>query len=127
MRKYQYTTLTEHLASAHRYVTDWTPGFFIEQGNLIHADVALYLSKVLEYKQHPEQAYKSCSGILNLARKAGKARLINACRRAHLYEIYNYPIIMEILERKMDLIAEEEKDPRSMPEHENIRGEGYYQ
>jgi len=127
MRKYQYTTITEHLASAHRYVTDWTPEYFIEQANLIHADVALYISKVLEYKQHPEQAYKSCSGILSLARKLGKERLINACRRAQQYNIYNYPIIMEILGRKMDLIKEDEPTLTFMPDHDNIRGENYYQ
>jgi transposase len=127
LRKYQYTTVTEHLASAHRYITDWTPEHFIEQANVIHADVALYISKVLEHKNHPEQAYKSCSGILNLARKAGKERLINACRRAQHYGIYNYPIIMEILDRKMDLIKEEENSQGSMPEHDNIRGENYYQ
>lgn len=126
-RKYQYTTLPEHLASAHRYVTDWTPEHFIEQGHAIHADVAAYLCKVLEHKQHPEQAYKSCSGILNLARKAGKDRLTNACRRAEHYGIYNYPIIMEILDRKMDLFKEEESPDSSMPEHDNIRGENYYQ
>jgi len=82
---------------------------------------------VLEYKQHPEQAYKSCSGILSLARKLGKERLINACRRAQQYNIYNYPIIMEILGRKMDLIKEDEPALSFMPDHDNIRGENYYQ
>ncbi len=82
LRKYHSTTLNEHLASSHRYLSDWTPEKFLEQARAIHEDVAAYVMHVIEHKQHPEQAYKSCSGILTLVRKVGAARLINACRRA---------------------------------------------
>ena len=63
LRKYHYTTNNEHLASAHRYLSEWTPEKFIEEATSIHADVANYIIAVIEHKQHPEQAYKSCSGI----------------------------------------------------------------
>ena len=94
LRKYQYSTIQEHLASSQRFVSDWTPEKFIDQGKAMHQQVAEYLSKVLETKMHPEQAYKSCSGILNLARKVGNKRLVNACKRAMLFGVYNYPIIL---------------------------------
>jgi hypothetical protein len=83
---------------------------------------------VIENKQHPEQAYKSCTGILSLARKVGNARLIMACRRANSYGVYNYPIIVQILEKKLDAITDEEQlDAHAMPQHQNIRGSDYYQ
>jgi transposase len=127
-RKYHYTTLAEHLASAHQYVSDWTPEKFIELGRAIHEDVALYIAGVMEHKQHPEQAYRSCSGILNLARKVGPQRIASACRRAHSYGVYNYPIILQILGKNMDNLDDEQQAPvLPMPQHLNIRGSDYYQ
>lgn len=125
-RKYHYTTNQEHLASAHRYLSDWTPEKFIEQGKAISEDVAAYIIMVIEHKQHPEQAYKSCSGILNMARKVGNERLSNACRRANDYGVYNYPIIMQILEKNLDSMPQEPKELH-MPQHDNIRGSDYYE
>lgn len=125
-RKYHYTTDQEHLASAHRFLSEWTPERFIEQANAISKDVADYLIMVFERKQHPEQAYKSCSGILSMARKVGNERLSNACKRAHDYGVYNYPIIVQILEKNLDHMPEEPKG-LSMPQHDNIRGSEYYE
>lgn len=126
-RKYQYTTVNEHLASAHRYLSDWSADKFIEQAKVIHANVAAYICKVIDGKAHPEQAYKSCSGILSLVRKVGAQRLINACRRADQYNIYNYPIIVQILDKKLDVFSPESEHINTMPDHDNIRGGDYYQ
>lgn len=125
-RKYHYTTNQEHLASAHRFLSEWTPEKFIEQAQAINEGVADYITMVIERKHHPEQAYKSCSGILSMARKVGNERLANACRRAHDYGVYNYPIIVQILEKNLDRIDEEPKE-LSMPQHDNIRGSEYYE
>lgn len=126
-RKYHYTTLPEHLASAHRYLSEWTPEKFIEEAGAIHEQVASYIIEIIERKQHPEQAYKSCSGILNLKRKVGGERLTNACRRAHSFGVYNYPIIVQILEKKLDQLADDEREEKPMPQHQNIRGGNYYE
>ena len=126
-RKYHYTTTDEHLASSHRYLSDWTPEKFIEQAKAIDEEVANYILLVIEYKQHPEQAYKSCTGILSLARKVGNQRLTMACRRAHDYGVYNYPIIVQILEKRLDALNEQEQqETLLMPQHKNIRGSEYY-
>ena len=125
---YNYTTDKEHLASSHRFMTDWTPEKFIGWAEGIDEDVKLYILKILDRKQHPEQAYKSCIGILSFAKKVGKERLINACRRALGYGIYNYKTIQAILEKGMDTYTEtEEYEQLQMPQHDNIRGENYYQ
>jgi len=124
-RKYHYTTNPEHLASAHRFLSDWTPEKFIEDARAIDEAVADYIIMVIEHKQHPEQAYKSCSGILSLARKVGNVRLTNACKRASEYGIYNYPIVLQILDRNLDRMEEETKEAH-MPQHDNIRGSDYY-
>lgn len=93
----RYTTLEEHLASHHRYITEWNPDKFIHEAAAIHPDVEAYIRRVMEEKKHPEQAYKSCQGILSFARRVGNTRLTNACRWATSYGLYNYPIIERIL------------------------------
>ncbi|KAA6306967.1 hypothetical protein EZS27_041369, partial [termite gut metagenome] len=79
------------MASNQRSFTEWNPYRFIQEASQIHQDVAIYITKVLEEKKHPEQAYKSCSGILSFARRVGHKRLINACRWADSHGLYNYP------------------------------------
>lgn len=125
---YNYTTDKDHMASNHRFMTDWTPDKFLEWASSIHEDVRLYILKILDRKQHPEQAYKSCLGILSFAKKAGNDRLAIACRRALGYGIYNYKTIQSILENNMDNYEESLfADELPMPNHDNIRGKDYYQ
>lgn len=126
--QFGYTTEKEHMASTHQFVSDWTPEWFINWSAGIHEDVMLYIKAVLATKKHPEQACKSCLGILSNAKKYGNERLINACRRGLNYGIYNYRIINDILSKGLDNITEaEENEHLKMPTHDNIRGENYYQ
>ena len=124
---HNYTTDKEHMASTHRFVSEWTAERFLKWAQDIHEDVYLYILKVLDRKQHPEQAYKSCVGILSFSKKAGNERLIKACQRANGYGLYNYKTIQNILERGLDAVNhEEDVDILQMPYHDNIRGEDYY-
>jgi len=125
--KYNYTTKKEHMASEHQFVSDWTPQKFIDWGKSIDSSVEMFIIKLLEKKQHPEQSYKSCVGVLSLAKKVGNQRLINACKRALDYNIYNYKIIQTILDKGLDLLSEGQSDEKpNLPEHNNIRGNNYY-
>jgi len=126
---YNYTTVEEHMASTHRFVSDWSAEKFTGWAESIHPDVKFFIERILDKKQHPEQAYKSCVGILSYVKKVGKERLIKACRLAHGYGYYNYGAIQNILEKGMDQHIEIpiETNQLEMPLHENIRGEEYYQ
>ena len=105
-------------------MTEWNPAFFMAKA--IDPVVEYYISRVPEKKQHPEQAYKSCQGILSLAKRVGNSRLIKACHRAHEIGYYNYKIIDDILKNNLDHY-DEDLQPANMPSHENIRGGDYYQ
>jgi transposase len=122
---HNYTTETTHMASHHRYLTDWNPEKFVQQAHLIHSEVGFYIEQVILRKSHPEQAYKSCQGILSFGRRLGPDRLIKACRRAHEYGLYHFKIIESILLKNLDQYEKEEQ-ALDMPAHENIRGEDYY-
>lgn len=110
----------------HKYVTEWSPTYFLEKAKEINPVVEYFIGQVLAKKQHPEQAYKSCQGILSFAKRVGHQRLINACRRAHEIGYYNYKIIEDILRKSLDQY-EDGATPVQMPVHDNIRGGNYYQ
>lgn len=124
--KFNYSTIREHLASHHQFMTDWTPQRFINWGAAIGELVELYIMRVIEKKKHPEQAYKSCMGILSLHKKVGSERLLGACQRALDYELYGYKPIQNILEKGLDKIHDNNQQDR-LPSHDNIRGKDYYQ
>ena len=126
-RPYRYTTVSEHLASNHKYITDWTPERFIERAEKIGAGTRVYIEKVLNKPQHAEQAYRSCQGILNLAKRVGNERLKNACSRADYFGEYSYYTVKTILERKLDFTDHTKEDNvKTIPLHPNIRGKRYY-
>jgi transposase len=125
---YGYTTIIEHLASKHRFMSDWNPDKFIERGEEIGPETKEYIIQLLNTRQHPEQTYRSCQGVLSFAARSGKERLNNACKRALQYEDYGYQTIRIILERRLDRNADEDAGTdQPLPLHDNIRGKNYYQ
>lgn len=127
LKPYNYTTKTEHLASAHQFMAEWNPQRFINWGASIDGHVKEFITNLLEQRLYPEQAYKSCLGVLTFAKKVGNDRLTAACKRANDYGVYNYTIIKTILQKGLD--TEDEQHQTNMPQlpfHTNIRGNKYY-
>jgi transposase len=120
-----YTTLKEHMPSHHRAMSDWNPQRLINWAGDLGSSVEAVISHILRQRQHPEQAYKVCLGILNLAKKFDKQRLNKACRRAIEFQHYSYKGIKNILQNRTE---EQQLDCfEPLPEHQNIRGNRYYQ
>jgi hypothetical protein len=124
---HNYTTDPSHMATQHQVLAEWNPDYFLAQARNISKEVEYYIAQVLRKKPHPEQAYKSCQGILSFAKRVGHQRLIKACQRGHAYGLYHYRAIEDILQRGLDLYDLEEDRQLPMPDHENIRGKNYYQ
>jgi len=125
-KKYDYSTINEHMASHHNFISEWSSEKFINWAGNIGANCQDYIIKILDKKQHPEQSYKSCMGILQLTKKVGNQRLDNACKRALDYGAYNYNIIVNILEKGWDAIEDVPEETLQVPNHKNIRGKDYY-
>jgi len=126
-RPYKYSFVDDHLASKHRYITDWNPDMFIQKAATIGEPCREYIIGIINSRQHPEQAYRSCQGILSFAARVGYERLNNACKRALQYEDYSYHTIRIILEKGYDHDLPS-PDPNSpdIPPHDNIRGPKYF-
>ena len=123
---YNYTTIEDHLASTHKFIAKWNPEYFLAWARNIHPDVALLITDILERKKYPEQAYRSCIGVLGLAKKVGDKRLTDACTRALEYGVCNYKIVQNILERGLDKVDDQEEKDNPIDDHDNIRGKQYY-
>jgi transposase len=124
---HNYTTDPKHMATHHQVLAEWNPDFFLNQARSIGKEVEYFIAQVLNKKPHPEQAYKSCQGILSFAKRVGHQRLIKACQRAHAYGLYHFRAIEDILNRGLDVYDLEEDKQLPMPRHDNIRGTNYYQ
>ncbi len=124
---YRYSTIKDHMPSSHQFVAEWNPEKFIGWAKGIGSECRTYIIEILQKQQHPEQNYKSCLGILSFSKKVGKRRLNNACKRGIEYDVFNYKIIQNILEKGLDKIDEQFQQNRKVPSHKNIRGKNYYQ
>ena len=125
-QKYGYTSIKEHMPSHHRFVSEWSSEKFITWSEQVGEHCKALIIKILDKKQHPEQSYKSCLGILHLTKKVDNTRLDSACRRALDYGAHSYTIIERILRNGWDTLDEDKEEQSGIPNHNNIRGSNYY-
>ena len=121
-----YTTVPEHLTQNQKHYLELNPEKLLEEAETVGTYTNQFIAKILEEGKYPAKAYRSCSGILQLANKMGTVRVENACRRALDYGTHNYTIIKNILENNMDRFIEDEEHQDPLPDHKNIRGKKYY-
>jgi len=70
-KSFGYSTIGDHMPTTHQFVADWNPDKFIKWASDIGSPTEEYIRKILLSKAHPEQAYKSCIGILSFGKKFG--------------------------------------------------------
>jgi transposase len=126
-KKYGHSTIHEHMASSHQFVSDWNPEKFINWAAAISPVVKDYVIRILDAAAYPEQAYRSCVGILSYEKKVGRQRFITAIERATYYGAFNYTMIKKILQCGLDKVAFGDEVTTLLPAHDNIRGAAAYQ
>jgi len=124
----QHTTTPEHMPKAHRKHMEWTPGRFLNWAVQIGPSTANFVKYLLEHKVHPEQGYRSCLGLLSLAKKFSEARLEKACGYALDAGLKTRRSVESVLLRNMENTPRKsEQIYIDLPaDHENIRGKYYY-
>lgn len=122
----RYSTQPEHMPPAHQQYSQWSPERFLRWAEEIGPHTSQLIAAVLDARQHPQQAYRSCLGILGLGKRYTNARLEAACRRALPAGIRSYKGLRNILENKLDQLERDQPPAAPLPAHANIRGEGYY-
>jgi transposase len=125
----RHTTIPAHLPEHHRAHLEWTPGRFLNWALEIGPQTRDLVRHTMERYPHPELAYRSCLGLLALAKRFGPERLEAACTRALALGSPSRRSVVSILEKGLDSqpLPESESTSTSLPAHENLRGADYYQ
>ena len=124
----RHTTVAEHMPKAHRAHQEWSPSRLVRWGATIGPATETLVQQILESRPHPEQGYRSCLGLLRLAKRYGPARLNAACARAVTVGARSYRHVDSMLKHGLDrqpLLAEA-TDARPVRTHDNVRGPAYY-
>jgi transposase len=124
-----YTTDPAHRPKSHARHMEWTPGRLVSWAKReVGPHCSQVVAAILDSRPHPEQGYRSCLGIMRLARQYGIQRLERACNRALLLEVCSYRSINSMLKTGMDKQALPSSEPDSgRPTlHDNLRGKAYY-
>ena len=118
------STLPVHMPERHAKHQKWTPGRLLNWAQSLGPDVLAWVNAQLQRKQHPEQAYRVCLGLLNLSRKYPAERLNQACALANQKSLYRLKNIKAILASHLDRLPQTALIPFSIlpQDHENIRG-----
>jgi transposase len=123
-RPYRPTTVAEHMPSSHRRYRDWTHERIQREATAIGDDTAALVEIILRSRPHPEQGFRSCIGILGLAKRYDAERLDAACARALFLGTRSYSSVAAILKNAQERKQANPEQPSLF--HENIRGSGYY-
>ncbi len=119
----RFSTRAEHMPSNHRFILELDADWLLKQGREIGSHTYTYLQALLKSRTFPEQAYRSCLGVLSLARKFPRPLFETACERAFQAHLLSY----KELKAELEALARHSSAPTQAPlVHENIRGETYY-
>ena len=119
----QYTTNTDHMPCEHQYQSGLSVEKFIRWAGEIGPETQSTVAVVLSSREVPQQAFRSCQGILSLGKRYNPVRLESACRMANGVGVPNYKSLKRILDHGLEVVSKDSVPTEQiLPFHENIRG-----
>lgn len=119
-----FSTIDEHMPQSHQSQR-WSPDRLLNWAASIGVGTRQVIASQLSARQHPQQAYRTCLGILNLSRHYSNVALENACQKALLLERPYLKVIRNLLKQPAEVQGELPLD-NEPPTHTNLRGPGYF-
>jgi transposase len=126
----QCSTRKEHLPKTQQEYQEWPPERFLSWAESIGPATRAAVEKILDSREHPEQSYRSCLGILQLAKKYGRAALENACRKSAVQGLDPRYRTLKPLAAKFTPPPEDVSPGEAaaaLAPHDNLRGKEYFQ
>jgi hypothetical protein len=101
----------------HEAVSDWSAQRFLSWASKTGVKTKKYIHSLLDSKDHPEQAFRTCMAILRFTSSVTKEQMEEACSLAMIQNIYSYTYFAKLIEslKKQKPVI-----------HENLRGKDYY-
>jgi len=128
-RKGRHTTDPVHMPKAHREYLEWTPSRIISWAGETGSYCRQVAEEIIASRQHPEQGYRSCLGIIRLGKDYERSRIEAACQRALALDVCSYKSIKSILKNGKDKEPLPDQDvtvSSCVAHHQNVRGKDYY-
>ena len=122
----RYSTVAAHMPEGHRHrLTDWTPQRFETWAETIGPNTLAAIRAILASRKIVEQSYRSCLGVMSLAKRPGGiARLEDSCGLA----LDATPAPSYTLIKKLWAVWQPGEPPpvASLGDAGFVRGAGYY-
>ena len=131
LHKGQYSTQTNHMASAHKKYLEWNPGKIMNWGLTIGVETAKLFKNIMDSRPHPEMGFRSCLGIIS----AYKKYQATGYTEEHLEIIstmaiskhrYKVAQVKDLLKSYKPTDINESASLMALTNHDNIRGADYF-
>ena len=127
LKQGQHVTDPTHMPHEHRFYQEWSPERIRSWGAKIGPNTARLMEVIMQSRRQPEHGFRSCLGVIRLARSFTPERLERASGKALEQHLTTYKSIRSMLENGLDNVTLfEAQDPSPAISHQNIRGGGYY-
>lgn len=121
------TTDPAHMPKRHSKQQQWNPGKLKQWAQKIGPQTLQWVTRELELRDHPEQAYRVTLGLLNLSGKYTSQRLERACEIANCEGLRKLKQVHSILKSNRDQLPQQLDLTMVLPQqHDNIRGPGHF-
>ncbi len=120
-----YSTLHEHMPRNHQFMDQINAKQLLLWAEEVGPRTFDFINATLQSRPFPEQAYRSCLGVLNLAKKHPYSRIEQACQAVMETKTLSYKAVKD----ELDWLIKQTVPPtiEVLPVHDNIRGQEYYQ
>lgn len=125
-RPYGYTTEPNHMPAEHQFIDGWNTDRFVRWASKIGGSVETFIHRLLDSKEHPQQAFKSCMGVLQLSKGYKPEDLEIVCSRALDFNSISLKFIRNSLKNNIHKTEPGKQVEIKLPFHENIRGRENY-
>jgi transposase len=117
----RFSTCADHMPSHHRFVLNTDSDWLQREAAKVGPKTLAYMTAILHSRPYPQQAFRTCLGVLNLARKYPPVCLEQACQRLLSPRLLTYQDLKSELEH-----LTKDLSIQTLPAHENVRGDTYY-
>ena len=126
--KGHYSTVVEHMPSAHRRYKERTPSRLVQDGARIGPNTQAFMEAIVEHRRHPEQAYRALLGVLRLGKTYPGERVEAAAKVCLESKMYTSKEMRLVLQNGTDRVPKGRRTDAEVARsgHENVRGGAYF-
>ncbi|MDA3867937.1 MAG: IS21 family transposase [Salinivirgaceae bacterium] len=124
LQPYGYTTETKHRPKDHQFKEQFGHKEICDWAVRIGNQTLEYINAMIAARNHPEQAYRSCLGVLSLAKKHDKVNVEKACTMGNQLKTYSSKFIRNTLQNGTYRFFDQKTQDTTkvINIHANIRG-----